>query len=214
MFTMAVSGTGKEYYVGKVTRQIPTALEITGDDYAEDHITVVERRMQLKLSPDIQEKCKQVSPGMVIIASAVRSKLPMLGYTDEIAVQNEVISMKSQDGYDKLLIIGKISNIRWSINKKRLEVSFLNLKKTDGRYLGLCKNYQGKDWYWTSVNYFPSVKDKDDLYTAERVEKELKKGDIVAMTVNIKVNDSRGHYYTNYNGAKYTVIKRFKSESA
>lgn len=208
MFTMAVSENGKEYYVGQITRQIPSAIEIHGRDYADDHVTILDRVMQLKLSSDAQEKNKLLSPGMTVLASAIRTKNPILGYTEHLAFDNEVMEFKSQDGYDKLLIIGRISNIRWSMNKKRMEISFLNLKNEDGSFIGNCKEYQGKKYYWTNVNYFPSVKDKDDLYTTERIEKELHKGDTVAMSVNIKVNDSRGHYYVNYNGAKYMLIKK------
>lgn len=208
MFNLAVSDANKEYYVGTVTRQVPTALEIEGDDFAEDHITVVRHCLQLRLSPDAQKKCENVSPGDKIVVGAYKTKNPLLAYADEVAEKNEVIRLKSKDGYDKLLIIGYIAGIRWGLTKKRLEVSFMNLKNPDGGYYGIEKQFNRVPYYWTNINYFPKVKDKDDIYSADRVERELHKGDLVAMTVNIKVNSQRGMYFINHNGAKYTILAK------
>ena len=209
MFNRAVCENGKMYVCGKISRKNEKALEIVGTEYAEDHVTVVEYTVQARLEPSVREKAAGLEPGNSVIMSYYPSPAnPNIGTTDEILSCNEYTEIKNKNGENKILIIGWIASVKWNMNHRRLAVSFVDLKNSDGLTIGTETEYRGEKKHWLNVNYFPEVSNMSDSYTAERAEKELNGGDLVIMTVNRRVNDKNGSYYVNYNGAKYECLAK------
>lgn len=214
MFKLVTGGNGRTIYLGTVTQHNDKAMEIAGKEWNPDTKQEEEKKLQMYFDKSISEKGKLLKVGDQVVVSYLPGKdEKSAGRAEEIARAGEVISITNDRGNKKYVIFSKVHKKKWNDKNTMLRLVFRDLKDTNGNFVGnpytFTDDYDNTYTnYWLNVSIFPANEKFKNAYNAKKADKDIEAGDIIVMVATMKTNAYNGKEYTNYNGAKFTVLEK------
>lgn len=219
MFKMVTGGNGRIVFCGEVTRTKEGALEIKGADWNPEKKMEEKSVVQMKVAQEMLPTSKDIEVGEKVITTLMPDrKIPNYGLAEEIAKNGNAVAITNDKGNEKIVLIGEVRNKKFNEKRNKLTISFLNIKDVDGGYVGYESHYKDREnkectAYWLNVSYFNSNKFNNN-YDADKADKLIQPGDVVAMVVSRKETTYEGKTYINYNGNKFFVISSKKNKTS
>lgn len=220
MFRLVSGGNGRTVYLGEVANCNESAMKITGKDWNPDSREEEEKSLQMFFDKSVRSVGKKLKLGDHVLVSYLPGKdEKTAGIAEEIATAGQVLALVNDRGNQKYVIYAKVHSKKWNEKKTLLRLNFLNLKDINGNLIGNPSSYKdsygnARTSYWLSVNLFKPNDAVVNHYHADRADEEIEAGDTIMIVVTVKKNIYDGKEYTNYNGAKYVVLKKNAKKDA
>ncbi|EOS68812.1 hypothetical protein C818_02687 [Lachnospiraceae bacterium MD308] len=216
MFTAIKGNNGRTIYVGMVGEKDDTSLRLEGTEWDANIQMQVPRMIECTLTAETAEKTKNVRVGHYLMVMLMPSKdNPDVGIAEEVGAIGDILSITNIKNNPKKIVLGVIRSAKRSESGSSMIIGMTGLKEY-GKEIGHASSYIGSDGetresYWTSFVGCNSTKYQNMV--ADRLERSLKKMDLVTMIFHETEGEYNGQPDTTRFIDRFAVVYRNRAAS-